>query len=148
MQTIFDPETRTKLIRRIKSLNENNQAEWGKMNVYQMLKHCTLADELYTGKKTYKRAFLGLIIGKFVLKQLTKDDKPMRPNSPTAPQFIVKEQTGDIEAEKLKWIAFIESYAKLPEGNFNHWFFGEMTREQIGILAYKHTDHHLRQFNA
>jgi len=28
-----------------------------------------------------------------------------------------------------------------------HPFFGKMTKEQVGYLAYKHTDHHLWQFN-
>lgn len=32
--------------------------------------------------------------------------------------------------------------------DFMHPFFGKITREQIGYLAYKHDDHHLRQFNA
>ncbi len=70
MKTIFDKPTRDALITRINTLNENSTAQWGKMNVYQMLKHCTLAEELYLGKTKHKRVFLGRLIGKMVLKSL------------------------------------------------------------------------------
>ncbi|WP_432328331.1 hypothetical protein ACRQ5D_00850 [Mucilaginibacter sp. P25] len=49
MKTIFDKETRDGLITRINLINENSQPQWGKMNVYQMLKHCTLSDENVPG---------------------------------------------------------------------------------------------------
>ena len=39
MKTIFDEATRAALIGRINSLDENRAALWGKMNVYQMLRH-------------------------------------------------------------------------------------------------------------
>jgi len=35
-----------------------------------------------------------------------------------------------------------------PDYSFVHPFFGKMTKEQIGYHAYKHIDHHLRQFNS
>ena len=60
----------------------------------------------------------------------------------------MKELNGDIESEKKKWISLIEGYENYSNPGFIHDFFGKMTKEQIGILAYKHTDHHLRQFNA
>jgi hypothetical protein len=82
------------------------------------------------------------------LKSMIKDDKPLRRNVPTSAHFKVKEKYGDTESEKKKWIALIESYEHYSNPNFVHDFFGKMTIEQIGILAYKHTDHHLRQFNS
>jgi len=54
MKTIFDKQTRDELIDRINKLNENSTAQWGKMNVYQMLKHCTLYEEMLLGKKEFK----------------------------------------------------------------------------------------------
>ena len=47
----------------------------------------------------------------------------------------------------MKWIALIEGYAQYSNTDFVHAFFGKMTKEQVGIMTYKHTDHHLRQFN-
>ena len=46
MKTIFDKTTRDELINRINSLNENSNPQWGKMNVSQMVKHCTQWDEM------------------------------------------------------------------------------------------------------
>ena len=148
MKTVFDKATRDELIGRMGTLNETSQAQWGKMNIYQMLKHCTLAEEMYLGKQKYLRVFLGRLFGKIALKNLLKDEKPMGRNAPTSPAFIVSQTSGDIAAERNKWIALTEEYAEYPDLELEHWFFGKMTKEQIGQFVYKHTDHHLRQFNS
>ena len=84
MKSIFDQPTRKALIARIKTLDESSKANWGSMNVYQMLKHCTVVEEMYLGKTKYKRMFLGRILGKMALKKMTKDESPMQQNAPTA----------------------------------------------------------------
>ncbi len=147
MKTVFDKRTRDELIDRINSLNENSKAQWGKMNIYQMLKHCTLCEEMYLGKKTYKRAFIGRLFGRIGLKNLLKDETPLKQNSPTGSEFRIKENNGDLFSEKMKWISLIKEYAHYSNNDFEHWFFGKMTKEQVGYFVYKHTDHHLRQFN-
>jgi len=40
MKSIFNTPERNELIDRIHTLNENSAAQWGKINVYQMIKHC------------------------------------------------------------------------------------------------------------
>jgi hypothetical protein len=147
MKTIFDPATRNELIARISSLNENSTAQWGKMNVYQMVKHCAAFEEMALGKKKYKRKFIGYLFGKMALRNVMKDEKPLARNTPTLPELIIKEN-GNISDQKANWIALIEEYAHFSNHNFVHPFFGKMTKEQIGYMAYKHTDHHLRQFNS
>ena len=123
-------------------------AQWGKMNIYQMLKHCTLWDEWTLGKHKYKRAFIGLLFGKIALKSILKDEKPLTRNTPTLPELRITEANGDVASERNKWIALIEGYAHFSNPDFVHSFFGKMTKEQIGYVAYKHADHHLRQFNS
>lgn len=147
MKTIFDQTTREELINRIKTLDENSTAQWGKMNVCQMVKHCILADELYLGRTQHKRVFLGRLIGRMALNGLLKNEEPMRKNSPTSDAFKINETEGNVFIEKVKWISVIQEYGSFDNPDFVHWFFGEMTKEQIGYLAYKHTDHYLRQFN-
>jgi len=145
MKTVLDKITRDALIARLKTLDENSTPLWGKMNVYQMLKHGTVSEEMYLGKNPYKRVLLGRLIGKRTLKNFLKDEAPMPRNAPTGADFIITETTGDVLAERDKWIALIGEYAALNQ-EITHWFFGKMTKEQIGYFAYKHTDHHLRQF--
>lgn len=133
------------MINRISQLSESCSAQWGQMNVYQMVGHCVLCDELYQGKSTHKRSFMGRLFGKAGLKDLLREDKPFPKSAPTSNAFKVKEQSGDLKSEKLKWIALIEAYQNCP-GDYVHWFFGKMSKDQLGQFVYKHNDHHLRQF--
>jgi hypothetical protein len=150
MKTIFDESTRDELVQRINSLNEDNKPAWGKMNVYQMSKHCTIWNEWVLGKSNfvYKQEFLGKIFGKIALKSNTKDDKPIGKGMPAGKAFTVKETVGELSPQKSNWIDQIKSYEYFSNDDFIHDFFGKMTKEQIGIFAFKHNDHHLRQFNA
>lgn len=147
METIFNKETRDRLIKRIHSLNENNERQWGKMNVYQMMKHCTLWDEMMQSQKKYKRPLVGLLFGRMALKKVLKDEAPLRHSTPTLPALIIKETSGDFNAQKRNFISSVNNFEKYSNPGFVHVFFGRMTEEQIGQFVYKHIDHHLRQFN-
>lgn len=149
MKSIFDKSTRDELTNRISSINENSNSLWGKMNIYQMTKHCTMWNEWVLGKENfvYKQEFLGKIFGKMALRSNTKDDKPIGKNMPAGKAFTVKEKEGDLKTQKSIWTNQINAYEQFSNDNFIHDFFGKMTKEQIGIFVYKHNDHHLRQFN-
>jgi hypothetical protein len=147
MNTVFDQATRDELIRRIQQLDERSVPQWGKMNLYQMLKHCRLWEEMINGKVQCKRVFIGRLFGRIALKGALKDESPMMKNAVSSPELVVKETGGDIVAEKNRWIELIRSYEHFSNTDFVHPFFGKMTKEQVGYFAYKHNDHHLRQFN-
>lgn len=148
MKTIFDNTAGQELISRVNALTEKNTAQWGKMNVYQMAKHCTIWNNwiLGTNNPTYKQEFLGKIFGKMALKGMVKDDRPMKKNMPAGRGFTIKERDGAIEPQKKIWIEQIAAYEHFSNPGFIHDFFGKMKVEEIGILTYKHFDHHLRQF--
>lgn len=150
MKTIFDQGTRKELILRIQNISEDAEAQWGKMNLYQMLVHCTTWEKWIHGKENplYKQVFIGKVFGKMALKRMVRDDKPFDKGVPTSAQFKIKETNGDITTKKNEWIELIKSYENYSNPTFIHDFFGKMTKEQIGLMAYKHTDHHLRQFNS
>ena len=147
MKTIFDQTTKNELIGRINMLSEESRAQWGRMNIYQMVKHCRLWDEMILGRKRYKQVFIGRLFGKIALKTVLKDESPLRRNTPTLPELRITEN-GNVSVERAKWIALIEEYSHFSNFDFVHPFFGRMTKDQIGYLVYKHTDHHLRQFNS
>lgn len=148
MKSIFDPAVESEIIERIQSLQPSNAARWGKMNVFQMVRHCSLCEDMYLGKVQIKRAFIGRLFGRMVLKQVLKDDKPFKINSPTSKQLTTPAEEGDLEALKRAWIDRILQYQSYTKKDFIHPFFGPLTKEQIGMLDYKHVDHHLRQFGA
>lgn len=110
-----------------------------------MIRHCAQWDEMALGKSKYKQSLLGKLFGKIALKNMMKDE-PVKRNLPTVPSFIVKEDV-DFAKEKAKWIQLLHEYAEYSNGHFIHPFFGALSKEQTGIIAYKHIDHHLRQFN-
>lgn len=148
MKTIFDPHTIDKLKHRIEQLHENSLPQWGKMNVYQMLVHCVLNEEMIQGKRTYKHSFVGKVFGKMTLKGILKNEAPLKKNQPTHKDFIITRQ-GDFQQPRQQWLYLIDAYKQLPRRNFDdfkHPFFGTMNYEQIGQYEYKHIDHHLRQF--
>jgi hypothetical protein len=146
MKSLLDEHVREELAARIDSLHENCSTQWGKMNVYQMLWHCSKWNEMMLGKKKVKQMFLGRLFGRSALKTVLKDDAILGRNSPTASELLAKEKTGDIALQKIALIKEINEYAYFNVANSYHPFFGAMTKEQVGQFAYKHLDHHLRQF--
>ncbi len=147
MKSIFDQETRTEIVNRIDLLNEQSTALWGKMTVSQMVRHCALCEEYYYGNIKIKRSFLGRIFGKFAIAGILKDEaRGLGKNAPTSAHFKVTESVLNLEAEKDHWKALIIRYESFNKDHFMHWFFGRMTKKQLGEFIYKHCDHHLQQF--
>lgn len=148
MKEIFNVQTINELTSRIQQLDDSSTAEWGKMNVYQMLKHCSENEKLMLRERTFKRVFLGRLFGKMVLKSHLKDDKPLDKNSPTHPDLKFTDN-GDVESQKQILLQLLKKYPvkqTTDYSDFIHPFFGKMDYEQIGKWSYKHLDHHLRQF--
>ena len=148
MKSVYEAQTRQELISRINAITSQNKAEWGTMNLPQMLRHCRMAEEMLHGKIKIKRVLPGYLFGKMVLKKVLKDDSPFGKNSPTSSKLKTSDESGDIEQLKKDWIKQVEQYGNFINSDFVHPFFGPMTKEQIGHFAYKHADHHLRQFGA
>lgn len=149
MKTIFEQDVRKELTDRIGSLTQNHTAQWGKMNLFQMIKHCVIWNDWVLGesKYMYKQEFMGWLFGRMALNGLIKNDKPLSKNVP-AGSFAIKETDGDTIYEKQILLRQISLYENFSNPEFIHNFFGRMKREEIGIFVYKHMDHHLRQFNA
>ena len=144
MKSIFDQSAREEIKNRIQLLNENSNAQWGKMDVSQMMRHCTKWDEMALGKTKYKQSFIGRLFGKMALKDMLKD-APVKKNLPTVPSFRIKEHV-NVAEEKRKWLKLLDEYGYYSGNGYLHPFFGMMTKEQAGYLAYKHMNHHLMQF--
>jgi len=149
MKSIFNSADQHEILERIDTLTADNKPTWGKMTVGQMVKHCILCDEYYFGGVSVKRSFLGRIVGQVALKDVLKPGNTiMRKNAQTGSGFLVTEAVTDLENQKKNWKAMIERYKQYPNDHFHHWFFGKMTKEQLGRLVYIHCNHHLTQFNA
>lgn len=148
IKTIFDPFLREETISRAKKLEENLLPKWGTLNAFQMVKHCRLFEAWIqgVGDWDYSASRTTSAQASQALAQITADDTPLMHFAPSSEVLIVKEAEGDFELEKNLWLDLLKSYQNYNNPSFVHDFFGKMTPDQIGILAYKHTDHHLRQF--
>lgn len=135
------------IINRIDKLNPNSQAQWGKMNIAQILAHCSAFQDIAMGYSTPERSWLGIFIGNLV-KPIFYNEKPLAQNLSTIPDILIVDEK-DFVAEKEKLKQKIIIFSKNgPEKTttFPHPFFGKLTPEQWGKGIYKHLDHHLKQF--
>jgi len=149
MKSIFDQVTRDEVISRIDSLNSNSKAQWGTMTVGQMVRHCTVCEDYYFGKIKVKRSWMGMLFGRSAINAILKDETTnINKNAPAALQFKVTEHVRNLGDEKEKWKAAVNRYATFSNDYFIHWFFGKMTKKELGQFIYKHCNHHLKQFGS
>ena len=147
MQTLFDTNTYTEVMERMNKLSSTSTAQWGKMNVAQMLAHCKAAFKVPLSEKKLPRAFVGRLLG-WMIKSKLYNESPWKKSLPTSPDFIIKDER-NFEGEKKELVELINRFYKAgPDGisKYPHPFFGKFTEEQWGMSMYKHIDHHLRQF--
>ena len=151
MKDLFDPTMADEIKQRIMRLDPESEPQWGNMRVAQTLAHCTSGIHMATGVIKPKRAsFPANLIGPVLKPLVLGDDKPMRRNSPSAPELFPADPTQcDFERERTKLIATIDSFVTKGSAGCSqhpHPFFGPLKPQQWAILMYKHVDHHLRQF--
>lgn len=150
LPNIFTKEVSQQFIDRINTLQNSTPAKWGKMNIAQMLAHCSVTYEMiYTDKHPKPNFLLGLMLKSFVKKHVV-NDQPYKPNLRTAPAFIIADEK-DFENEKKGLIEYIEKTQSLGENAFNgkeSLSFGKLTSNEWNNMFYKHLDHHLKQFGA
>ncbi len=148
MITLFDQAIHDQIRTRIDKLTPATQRQWGKMNVGQMLAHCSAGLDMQMGTIKLKRVFIGRIIGPLIKKMVTSNDEPFKKNSPTAPELTFVDER-DFNKEKERLIGLVDRFTKGGTAGvspYPHPFFGKMSADDWGIMAYKHLDHHLSQF--
>ncbi|MEP6767023.1 MAG: DUF1569 domain-containing protein [Acidobacteriota bacterium] len=149
MQTLFDASGRKSVVERLDRLTPSSSHQWGKMDVAQMMAHCSAALAVATGDTPRKQALIGRIFGPFVKSSLL-GEKPFSRNSPTDPTFVMADQK-DFAREKERLTGLIGRFVERgPEhaGAQIHSFLGRLRGDEWGVMMYKHLDHHLKQFGA
>jgi Protein of unknown function (DUF1569) len=147
-ENIFSTETADKFTSRINNLSATTQPEWGKMDVGQMMAHCNVSYEM-AFDENYKKSngFLRFILKNLVKKGLV-NESPLKKNSSTAAEMVVKESK-NFDTEKNKLVEYVNHLVKKGENYFDgkdHPGFGVMTKNEWNNFYYKHLDHHLTQF--
>ena len=65
MKNIFNQMDIGEILNRIDKLSPNSKPQWGKMDVAQMLAHCSFFQDIAMGNSFPPRGWLGVLIGKF-----------------------------------------------------------------------------------
>lgn len=148
MKNIFDPSVTEEIITRINQLKPDSQPLWGKMNVAQMLAHCSVTYEtVYEDKHKKPNPLMKFILKTFV-KKIVVNETPYKQNNPTAPHYIISDSK-DFEIEKKRLIDYIIKTQQLGESYFDKkesHSFGRLSSGEWNNMFYKHLDHHLNQF--
>jgi Protein of unknown function (DUF1569) len=145
MKNLFEQSTADEVTARIEQLSPGSQRQWGKMEVAQMMAHCSAALEMASGKFAAKRTLLGRILGPRLRHVLT-DESPFPRNSPTAKELKVGH--GDFVQEQQRLKQCLRQFHEGGESQCTkdpHPFFGPITPLEWSTGMYKHLDHHLKQ---
>ena len=148
--SLFDEAKRNEIIARINKLTPEAKGLWGKMNANQMICHCTDSLRGCLGEldnKTDESNFLSRTLIKFLVLYVMPIPKDV-PTSKRVDQMQDGTKPTDFESDHKTLLEFIEKMTSKPD-DFKwspHFKFGALSREQWGILSYKHINHHLKQF--
>jgi hypothetical protein len=149
MKSMWDADRARAIRDRVSRLTPDRRAGWGKMSAPQMV--CHLAESLKMALGDLQVASKKVPIRYPPLKQLIVYVAPFPKNVPTAPELLARsprDWAGDLADLEALVDRFTAKGADLGTRWPEHPAFGSLSRRAWGVLAYRHMDHHLRQFGA
>ena len=147
MKSILNPVEKNEIIERIEKLTSESKPLWGKMNVLQMLEHCTTSVKLALGEIKPELIKERLEFG-IKAKPRVFETEEFGKSLPTSKEFLEFTE-GDFDSKKSGLIYYINYYSNQnPESEVLHIhpILGDLNVKEWGILIRKHTNHHLEQF--
>ncbi len=147
MKSLFQQDGFDEINVRIGKLQPNTQHQWGKMDVAQMMAHCSTTLDMASGRLNPPRVLIGRLLGPLVRPVFT-NEKALSRNSPTDKSLRISDQR-DFLREREQLTLKLRQFHDGGEGQCTrhpHPFFGPLAPEDWSRGMYKHLDHHLRQF--
>jgi hypothetical protein len=146
MPSIFDQDISEAFVARLSKLTPETPARWGKFTATKMIAHVNDAMRMATGdlpvrpKRTpFKNAFMRWLIIHVA---------PFPKGAPTAPELLARCDSAEFAKEVTAFRAELGKVVSRKDET--HWpdhpAFGSMSRHDWGVLGFRHTDHHFRQF--
>lgn len=144
---LFDPTSRSQIEARITSLGPGSQRLWGTMELPKML--CHLGDQLAMALGELEVKPIWTPIGFWPFNWILVHWIPFPKNVQTAPELL-QTDLGELDAARARLLELIDRFvAKGPDAPWDrHVAFGRLDGATWGRLAWRHLDHHLRQFSA
>ena len=146
MASLWQEAARRQLRERLAALRPDAPSRWGKMNGPQMLAHVNDALRMATGELPVAPRKLPVRFPP--LKQLLIYVLPFPKGVPTARELLGRIDQAQFAQEAAAFPEMLERFASRPADAPlpDHPAFGPLTRRAWGVLAYRHVDHHFRQF--
>jgi hypothetical protein len=145
MKSLWTDPHRERTLVRLHALSPDSARRWGTLTPHAAVVH--LADSLRMALGEITEAPIPGVLRHPPVKWLAINVLPM-PKGVQGPQGYFTTAPTEYEADRAELERLIDLCARRPADA--PWgenpFFGRLTKKQWGALAYKHVDHHLRQF--
>ena len=142
--TLYDDARRAELLRRLEALTPERVPRWGRMQAPQMVAHLLEAYRMPSGDLRIRRVAVPF---RALVRWLMLYVLPFPKGAPTAPALLARVPASweaDVAALRAAIAATRRPAPGAPLGD--HPLFGRMSADDWGVLLYKHSDHHFRQF--
>jgi hypothetical protein len=145
MKSLWNAPNRLEILGRLHELSPDAARSWGTLTPHAALVH--LADSLRMALGEITEAPIPGALRHQPLKWLAINVLPM-PKGVKGPAGYFTNAPTEYEQDLGELERLIDHCANRPADATwgENPFFGRLTKEQWGRLAYKHVDHHLRQF--
>ena len=144
-KSLANSVVRDEMLDRLERLSPDARARWGRMNATQMLAH--LVDWMAMAEGSLATAPIRKVLRYPPLKQLAIYWLPFPRNVMTAPELKArrpKDWSIELETVRQRLSGFDRIAGRVDWPH--HPVFGRMTRRAWCVFAYRHMDHHFRQF--
>lgn len=145
MKNVFEAETRRELRDRLTRLDPRTPPRWGRMTAPKMVCHLVESARMALGDLPVAPKWVPVRYPP--LKQLFLYVIPIPKGMPTAPELVAR-VPDEWEADVRSLLELLDRVGAKSPGDAwpDHPAFGAMTGAMWGVLVYRHSDHHLRQF--
>jgi len=146
-KNLFDINAANSVITRVGQLKPASAGVWGEMNATEMLLHCNscnrqILEERRGNKKTTFKQLLLRILALYVASDFKKGIKGEETHNTKG-----KIDSSCFEEQRTEFTNLIKRFPEnKKELTLAHPAFGNISTNEWGIAAYKHMDHHLKQF--
>ena len=151
LRTIADPETLDELLSRLARLTPESQRRWGTLTPAELLCHLGDAGDAVLRLRVTPGPAPAVKPSRLLKWLAVWSPVPWPKGAKTRPGSDPKQlgtRPGDFEADRERVVAGLRGMATAEPGTLLpvHFRFGSMSQKDWQRWAYRHMDHHLRQF--
>ncbi len=151
LRNVYTGGDRVAVLDRLMLLESSDPARWGVMNAHEMVCHLSDAFSWALGRRptndTIDMPLPGVVL-RWIALRLPLPWPKGTPTLPAADQKREGTPPEDFQADRQRLVGLIEEFSADPSaiGAETHPIMGKLTEGDWGRWAFRHCDHHLRQF--